>query len=166
MRSQLREIRRIIYVLKRKYGLPLDLYEIQKSDVDVKTGKKTVTKRKVAIQRAVVIPVQIDRKFAYDLSFVAANKNFTYGGFFDTGKRSVLIDKRDLPADFKINNDSKVLFKHKRYSVVSFEEFDHDQAILLTMQRLEGAAASEVHDVRAGSNFTMSQGLVVEKVVP
>ena len=119
----LRFIDSTLYELKREYGVSLNIVWITAETVDTEAGKMTITRDSVSVNRAIVLPSTTEREFAYDLTFIASNKNFTYGGLFDTHRRRVIIDRRDLPTDFEIKVGYWLVFQGKRYEVEEFNEF-------------------------------------------
>lgn len=106
-------IRDIIYNHKRSW--PTQIRILRESIVtDLTTGDKVVTvESDITIRRAVVLPNRKIKDFVYDLSFVAANKNFSYGGFFDKGVRNILIDAKDLRGLTVALNDAVIVGTRK-----------------------------------------------------
>lgn len=95
-KNVLRQIEKIVYRLKRNYGVTITFHRITATNPNVQTGALNPTEITFTIKRAIIAPMKILRDFVYDLSFVAANKNFTYGGYFDAGKRVMILDRKDL----------------------------------------------------------------------
>lgn len=152
-------VRLILYKLKRDYGFPVDLYR-SISNFNPATGEKNITKTKYSINRAVVLPADLSRKFAYDLGYLAANKNFTYGAGYDINQQGILIDTIDLPIDFKINLDDYIICDHKRYDIKTVDTAEHKLAYFLIVRGVEGGQVGEVHEVKAFSSFRLIQRLV------
>lgn len=121
-KNTLREVQKIIYTLKRNFGLLMYIQYASADDVyNLQTGEITRTITDIKIRRGILLPENTIRKFLYDLSFIAANKNFTYGGFFERGTRVVLIDVKDLPSGFTIKNSMYVNFHNRRYEIQKSE---------------------------------------------
>ena len=59
----------VVYDLKRTRPTRVDLYKIASHTVDVETGQKTITESRLRINRAVVLPSQLETKFSF-LDFV------------------------------------------------------------------------------------------------
>ena len=91
----LRQIKPIIYRLKRNYGVTVKVVRLSNLQDNLQTGKMSQDKQEITIKRAIVGPALALRDFVYDLSFIAANKNFTYGGFFDTDTSIMILDTKD-----------------------------------------------------------------------
>ena len=110
-------IKRVLYKLKRSYGMPVDYYRIVTHTSDLEKGTKTTIETKTHIRRAIVLRAREFRSFVYDLAFISANKDFTEGGFFDPEDRNIILDTKDLPKNFDPNVDDYLIIKDKRYDV-------------------------------------------------
>ena len=118
-RNVLRQAKNIIYALKREYGIPMDLKYVGDADTyNLENGTITRGLFTQHIKRAVILPQKLKTDFVYDLSYIAANKNFTYGGEFQAGTRSIFIDAHDLPKDFIITNEMYLTCYNRRYEIV------------------------------------------------
>ena len=109
----LRQIKIIVYRLKRQYGVTVKLVRLSNLQDNIQTGKMTQDKQEITIKRAIVGPALELRDFVYDLSFIAANKNFTYGGFFDADTRMLIVDSKDLPKGFEPTMDDYVIYQDR-----------------------------------------------------
>jgi hypothetical protein len=118
-----RYIENAIYQLKREFGSKGYLY-FRTQSVNMATGALTYVLTPTVVQKMIMLPVNFRQKFSYDLSFVAANKNFTYGGLYDVGERGVIIDVKELPKDFQVTLDYEVIFGTTKYSIVNCELVD------------------------------------------
>jgi hypothetical protein len=85
-------VRRIV----RRYGVKITWLRASGGSLDVHTGKKTDQFVPKHIRRALVLEEAITEKFTYDLSYIAANKNFIQGGFYAQGKLSIAVLKSDV----------------------------------------------------------------------
>jgi hypothetical protein len=151
-----REIRNTIYALKKDYGKPATLYT-ESFTVDISTGLKNRSVTDYQVKKAILLPTDWKRKFAYDLSFVAANKNFTYGGFFDTGDKLVLIDVIDIPVGLEITLDFKLTVGTLRYLVIKAELVDDTGLWALACRTLRGEAAGRVIRVNVHDSVTPTE---------
>ena len=111
----LRQIKPIVYRLKRNYGVTVTLVRLSNLQDSIQTGKMSQTKQEITIRRAIVGPALELRDFVYDLSYIAANKNFTFGGFFDADTRIMIIDSKDLPKGFEPTMDDYVIYEDRPY---------------------------------------------------
>ena len=94
--NMFRQHKLILYRLKRSYNSEITFVYIGDQDFDVTTGSVTQVNYNIVVKRAIVLPMKEIRDFAYDLSYIAANKNFTYGGFYDSNNRIVIVENKDV----------------------------------------------------------------------
>lgn len=126
-KNVLRQVGHVIYRLKRQYGRLMYIRYRQAADqYNLETGDITRDLTSIKIRKGVLLPQRVTREFVYDLSFIAANKNFTYGGFFQQGDRVVLIDAKDLPRDFEINGEMYVTIEDRRYEIQEHRRVPED----------------------------------------
>jgi len=135
-----------IYTLKRNFGQPVDLYIRGTATQDAETGDVTFTETKWKIKKAPVLTADLLRKFQYDLSFIAANKNFTYGGFYDKTQRGIIVDARDLPTDYAQSLDDSFIVDHRRYAIKNIEQFEQGRSFIFIVEELKGQRVNETFD--------------------
>jgi len=133
--SNLRQIKNILYQLKKDWGIAMDLRN-QTSVVDRKTGMTQKSYVSLSVRRGILLPVKLTPSFVYDLSFIAANKNFTYGGLFGAGSRVVIVDGSDVPSTFTIKEDTQLIIAKAVYSVKNVETLVNKLGYLLTVTTL------------------------------
>ena len=133
--SNLRQIKNILYQLKKDWGIAMDLRN-QTSVVDRKTGMTQKSYVSLSVRRGILLPVKLTPSFVYDLSFIAANKNFTYGGLFGAGSRVVIIDGSDVPSTFTVKEDTQLIIAKAVYSVKNVETLVDKLGYLLTVTTL------------------------------
>jgi len=127
-----REIERIIYNLKRQWGTAMILKR-ETTALDVDTGVETPTVvATVTVGRGILLPRKIATDFAYDLSYIAANKNFTYGGFFGKSSRLILVDAKDL-GTYVVAKQDYVVVNSKRYVIDDLDEYEHGADVIAYM---------------------------------
>ena len=119
--------RHVLYPLKMSYGEPVEFIQLDTSTNNVRTGEQSKTYTRIKIRKAPVLPLNVLRKFVYDLAYIAANKNFTEGGFFDMGSRFILVDGKDVPKDFNPNLSDHIIVQGTRWTIRKIEEFEHTQ---------------------------------------
>ena len=135
MANVLRQISQIIYRLKRNYGLPAVL-RVHSNVINIETGAISDTPTDYSIARMVLLPQKSRRDFAYDLSYIAANKNFTYGGLFDASQRTVIIDAKDLPAGVRPTQDMTIVFNNRPWEIAKVDRAEFDRGYLLTVKEV------------------------------
>lgn len=156
--NKLMFVRRLLYKLKQSFGYPVDLYRFTSSDINLVTGRKAVTRDKFAINKAVILPASMVRKFSYDLSYVAANKNFSYGAFYDTSMRMFILDAEDLPVGFEPVIDDRLVHKQKSYVIRSVEAIVDSFGFLITAKETEGTLPLEVISLKAENKLFQEEG--------
>lgn len=115
------EARRAVYRLKHSHGdYVLIQVRSETAQADFKTGTKTIAIQHIPVYKAVVIGVSSMTHFAYDLAYIATNKNFTYGGEFDRYDRMFLIDGDDLPEGFNLEQQSRIIWKGHPHRIEKF----------------------------------------------
>lgn len=135
--NRLRQIRHIIYALKRAYGVRVIVLKPDDAGTyNLKTGQVLRTYTERIVRKCIVLTGREVRKFVYDLSYIAANKNFTYGGFFDINERLMIIDKKDLK-DFVIDLNCIVTYNSRPYKIKENHPAEKDTARLLIVRELE-----------------------------
>ena len=133
----LRQIRKIIYRLKRQFGIVMYIgYRDSADTYNLETGQITRDLTYIKIRRGIVLPERHFKDFEYDLSFIAANKNFTYGGIFERGVRNVIIDVKDLPDSFVITTEMYAVFENRRYEIQSAVIAEHNKAWLMQVKEV------------------------------
>ena len=135
--------RQALYILKRHYGVEVDLYKISSDTYDLETGESTKSWNKYTIRKAIVLRGKDVRDFIYDLSFIASNRNFTYGGFFDVDTRYVIIDKKDISQDesVEITQNDHLQFNGKRWEILEVLGYEENSQIYkLRVKAVAGAS--------------------------
>jgi len=138
--SQLRMIRQTIYALNREYGRAIVIVRPTVTERDFTEGCLEIETDKTKIRRAIVLPSAGQRDFDYDLSFIAANKNFTYGALFEKSARPIIIESKYLPKDYVIDHESHVEFDSKRWEIKKIETILEGRAIGLMVQEVQSEA--------------------------
>lgn len=138
MAGLLKNHRLILYRLKRDWGLEVILYRPIRNDHDIRTGNIDRGYITYTVEKAPVLPTNVDRSFVYDLAYIAANKNFTEGGFFDRRQTQVILDAKELPKGFEPNHDDFIVFKTKRYEIKSVQIVEELAAFRLGVLAVEG----------------------------
>lgn len=104
--------------------------------IDFETGTKTQDVKEWNISQAVLFPKLMEKKFFYDLSFIAANKNFTYGGIVPMGTRFFLVDPTDAPDYVPTINDS-IQANGNYYTLKTFSDYS-GEAFYIAATEVEG----------------------------
>jgi hypothetical protein len=121
------------------------------------TGAITVDERVIKVRRAIILDNKMKREFSYDLSFIAANKNFTYGGFYDTSSRTIIVDGADLPHDYAPTLNDRCVHNNERYQFKDASPTVYDLGWVFTMQHLDSQLTENVDELKLGQAASISQ---------
>lgn len=160
-RKQTAFIRRVLYSLKRAYGFPVTFCKIEDEDLDLETGKRSPTISYIKIRKAIVLPATLQQKFEYDLAFIAANRNFTYGGFYNTSLKRIIVDARDL-GSFVFEIGNYFIYEEKRWEIAQIKEFDFQTAFDIIGREVKGTPRYMVEDFRIETTLQFTQTVGVE----
>lgn len=137
MRNNSHEVTKAIYTLKRTLSKPVVLQKILTTSRDTKTGERIREIQNIPIRRVVVGDTSVLKKFVYDLSYIAANKNFTTGALFDQFDTLFIIDGKDLPKGVEVNQDSRVILDSQLYEIKSFTRTQDKRSYIIHGRALE-----------------------------
>ena len=130
MNSLARNMRRILYALDKVYGATIQIKKTLDKTYNLETGAKTADYLTIIIKRAIVLPQKYIQDFVYDLSFIAANKNFTYGGLFDKNTRYVIISLRAL-GDIAIDKECHCMIEGLKYAIAEMVKLEDGKSLLM-----------------------------------
>lgn len=130
-----------LYVLKKAQGVPLSVYREQEITI-IQTGARTTLQVDYPIQQVLITSKTFSLHYKYGLSFVAANKNFAYGGYFNLENRAVVIDKDDLDIDLKLTDF--IFYNNVKYGIESIEDVDDINCYVVTVKGLANAPKQRV----------------------
>src|SRR5690606_34521436 len=107
-RGHQHELRRTLYLLKRKFGVAIDIYILGSRTTDIQTGVTEVQKSRVRILKAIVLPEKLhrDRPRGIEEAF-----KFRTGGEHDAGTRQFLVDRRDATNLSELTTDDWVVYQ-------------------------------------------------------
>jgi hypothetical protein len=159
--GNLAQFKGLLYSLKRRFGCPLDVYNQSPESIDLTTGRATITKSSIQIARAIIMPSQVHRSFSYDIGYLKANSNFTYGGIYTEGTRQIIIDRADLPPGYTIDSTDQfyIVYDGCRYEIKEVAEFEYKLAYLITANRLDGAIINEIFNLQIRDQLCLSEEL-------
>lgn len=132
--SRARQIRKVLYRLKRLLGEPITVRNRVIHDVALDTGLVTENFVGYHVRRAIVLDVSIGLKFSFDLAYIASGKNFTYGANYSVGERNLLIDAKDVTGDLTVT--SEVVINDKVYQVKSTPNYVESLLYAVTISLL------------------------------
>ena len=152
-------IRRAIYQLKYRYGYPVDFYKIVKGVYNTQTGKTEFTTTKLRIERALIMPSNVQRNFFFSISVIQAASQFIQGGDVQLNDRQIIIDGRDLPRDqngltWIINIDDYFIWEHQRYDIKVAETLEYQTGWVISGRKIQGARNNEIHEQKMHDYIT------------
>lgn len=146
-----------LYALERKWGVPADLYHLNSSTPNYETGKSVVDRTKIHLPKLITHQVDSLHKFEYDLSFLAANKNFTYGGFYAPGDRIAVICAQRIPSEVKIELHDYIVLSGIRYNLQRIQRLDFHAGWILHLRNTPGEKPFQVIERAVWSRVTPTQ---------
>lgn len=150
-RIKSQELRRIIYELRQRWGVPADLYKVTAGEPDLETGDSGTTIQKIVVPQLVSGGFSFMRKFQYSISYIRANSNFGYGGFFEIGDIFAIVD-------------CGLTIEQKDYLVVNNKKYNMQEIILLCdgiymlhARQTTGETFGQIYDVYVRSQLNVEQ---------
>ena len=151
IQRQTRFIRKLLYSLKKEFGFPVTFHKLTET-YNLETGARTPTIEIKKVNRVIVMPDALQRKFEYDLAFIAAAKNFTYGGFYDTSLRRIIVDRQDLEG-FELELGMYFIWSEKRWEIAKIVEFELQTGFIIFARMVEGATRYQVSEMNLESSL-------------
>lgn len=126
----------ILYKFTRKYGTIGTLIIATPTSLNEETGAQTISETSYSF-KIIVMPSRVWRSFVQTLAFIASNKNFTYGGNFDTSQRQIVVDRRLMPTvnPASIMN-SRMTINSRNYIIEEFHEYENEGFNFLTVKEI------------------------------
>lgn len=138
-------VKQSLYDLKKQFGQPAAFYRTTTTN-NLETGSKVVSRTKTPIRKVIVLPESFITSKIYSLSYIAANKNFTYGALFNKNTKVFLVDKSDIP-NKEILPEDYVVFKNTRYDIKNLEALEFNTGYIIIAEHVDGVATGATHDV-------------------
>jgi len=138
--NNLRENKKILYRLQRQFGVPVVFRFPTQNDYDVTTGAITRAYTEVKVRRTIVLPTRATRDFVYDLAYIASNKNFTEGGYFDKTTRNMIVLKKDLKGN-EPDLEWECTYKSKQYVIKELNETEDGAGVIMICNYLDTETA-------------------------
>lgn len=150
-------LRHLVYDLKRDYGFPILITKTLNVTTNIEEGTKRPTLSYRNVKRAIFLPARTFRSFVYDLSYVASNKNFTTGSFFDPTDRIIFLDTRDI-TNFEIAIDDRIIYNNEEYIVTEVHDFIAQTLYGVKMRHVAGQALKDP------SNQTIQETITITDI--
>lgn len=137
----------LLYRLIRDYGNPIEIYKQGAPTLDTQTGVRTVPAT-VTNVTAGVLPAKFARELVKNVSVTGANREFAFGGPFDTSMRVFLVRRSDAPG-LALTADDWIVYDGLRYGIKQIDAIEFDMGWLLTTKALVGEVPARIIAVRA-----------------
>jgi hypothetical protein len=155
-----RTIQRTLYMLKRQYGGTIDIYTLTSSGTDQETGVVTLVKDIVHVDRAIVLPAQMQREVRKSISQISANKMFVTGGTYDSGRRIFIIDREDA-LTLDITNNTYIVYRNRKYEIESYQEYEFESGWIVVGRELVGEVPEQIHLLSADNLLNLEGATIV-----
>jgi len=155
--NTLRQIKVILYRLKRNFGIPVKIIHTVSQTYDVQTGETVRSEDLITVRRGICITPRVARDFSYDLSFIAANKNFTYGGFYDTASRVLILDSKDVPRTYVPDLNHRCTIEGERYEFEKIDSVTQGLGYMIGLRNVTSQPIEDIHETQSAGSMTMSQ---------
>ena len=145
-----RFIKRALYSLKRRYGLPVDVYQSGSNTADVRTGVVDIGKTVHRLKKAIVLPSQLTKEEHRTISIISANKQMLQGGWYEADVRTILIERAELPG-IELGTDDWFVFQGRKYAIISVQDYELNMGWIIRVRALTGETPQQIHVVKAES---------------
>lgn len=126
------DVKLILYSMRQKWGVDADFYKVSVGAPNYETGNKNVSTVKYPIRKMITAKASFARKFEYDIGYLAANKNFTYGGFYEPGDRLAVISDEGIPAP--IQQRDYFIIGGQRFDIERIDSLDWNAGYILHLR--------------------------------
>lgn len=155
-----RDFHALLYNLKKDWGTKISWVTVFADEVDPRTGDREIVRQAYDLS-AIRLPSKMVRQFIQDIAYLAANKNFTYGGLNDFVTAMFVIEPRDLPRGLDVNLNGWINHNGQRLDRSGIE-FLGNFCYLVTTKAIEGDQQYATIRRRQESNLQLRQRVVLE----
>lgn len=136
---------RLLYKLKRNYGIQLYLYQVTSDVPNWSTGTISFAKTRICLNHAILIPQNI--------RYYTQNRTN-----FQLNDREIIIDQCDLPETFEIGEHDYFVTKNKRYNIVETIFLENVGHVFHVRQTGKQLPHQEI-DARLEDNLVLSEAV-------
>lgn len=164
MRNRRNHTQQVIRSMKRRYGDRV-IFNAPVDSPDFRRGKKnTDISVSVEIRHVIVLPERAERAFIQRLASVVANREFTYGTYFDASVRRFIVDGRDLKQkNYEPKDNHFLVWNYRRYEITRIDRV-HEQGVMITGKEIKGNRPLYTYFPRAWNRLVMGHSVSQEKV--
>lgn len=128
-------VRETILRLKNRWPVAVDLYKTISRVPNLETGEDVVEMRKVTIRKAILLPPSLSMQ----LTQAQIGGATPFGGFLPADTTQFLVDGRDVPKDFVIDNeDCHMIVSGMKWEIFKVQDYMMREAFILTTKALPG----------------------------
>ena len=146
----------LLYRLKRDYGNPIEIYKQGAPTLDTQTGARTVPATVTNVVAA-VLSAKFARDTVRNVAVTGANREFAFGGQFDTDMRVFLIARADAPG-LLLTADDWIVYSGVKYGIKQIETFEFEMGWVVTAKALIGERPARIISVRADDFIRLTDG--------
>lgn len=157
----MRNFRTLFYQLKKDWGTKIRYVQLFSAETDDDSGVTREVRTAYELP-AVRLPQRMLRQFVQDIGYLAANKNFTYGGFNDYDQVAFLIQAKDFPPTIDKNLNGWINFGGMKYERSRIDDLG-GFGFLILGKAIVGGNTYDTVELRAGSFLQMQQTVVMEQ---
>lgn len=148
-------MRALLYRLKRDFGEAIEIYKEGTPTFDTQTGARTVPATVTNVVAA-VLPAKIVRETVRNVAVTGANREFAFGGAYDTSLRAFLVAAADIPG-VTPTADDWIVFNGVKYGIKQIDTVEFDMGWLLTAKALVGETPARIILARADDFIRFSE---------
>lgn len=152
--------RNLFYQLKKDYGTEISWVNILSAEADDRTGETDIRREYLSFN-AVLLPGKMVRQFVQDIGYLAANKNFTYGGLNDLEIVGFVIDTAEVPQGMTLDLNGYINangLRYDRHIVERIGSFGY----LVFAKANKGSLPYSSKAIRVGNVFELTQRIRIE----
>jgi len=138
----------------------VDVYRLISTEVDPRTGVKTVVKDVFRLKRGIILPSRITLTEIRGISLISANKRLVQGGQFESQSQKVIIDRSDVPDDLQLTTDDWIVVDSLRHDIKHVDSLEFDAGWLLTTRAVHADVPEQIFLAKAESLLTLTDGVV------
>lgn len=134
-RMKRREMRRILYAMRRQWGVPAAYYSVDPGDLDLDTGMVTSNKVKYDIPQFLTWIVGEEQ---------VMERRLRMGAIFQTGVRLGIIDAMYLPSGYTPKNTDYIVYNNIKYEFEKWDILDGQSGFIIQMRHSQGTLPEQI----------------------
>ena len=157
-------MRQLIYRAKHRFGKKIRLYTSTvpgDAAPNFLTGALSGSNNRTVqlVRKALILKGDHTHNFVYDLSFIAANKNFTMGGFFEKEAFTFIIDAKDIVT--APDPSGYVTWDKQKFEIKSASRQGENICYIIRAQYIPGAKPLDIFEEQIDQSLTLSHVVTI-----